>query len=133
MDKRTLDIITTAMLAAIPLIVYFWAAIEQILPPEYLVASNIILAAISQYTSNKRVVEAVETVKKWIYFDYLTTILLTVAPWILYFQPQIMGAVPVEYVGIVSFLLAVLSQWAADKRENKSVPVEEVIADADTA
>lgn len=120
MDKRTLDVLTTLSLAVIPLLLYFWTAIEAIIPPAYLVISTLILAVISQYAANQRVTEAVETVKKWIYFDYLTTILLTIWPLVLAFQPQIMGAIPVAYAGAGTFILAVISQWVADKREEKS-------------
>lgn len=119
-DKRTLDVLTTLFLAVIPLLLYFWTAIESIVPPAYLLISTLILAVISQYAANQRVTEAVETVKKWIYFDYLTTILLTVWPLVLAFQPQIMGAIPVAYAGVGSFILAVLSQWVADQREEKA-------------
>lgn len=121
LDKRQIDILTTLVLGAIPPIVWILALLQGLyIPPEYAVAMTIILAALSQYTSNQRVKEATETLKKWIYFDYLTTILLTIWPWILYLQPQIMGRIPIAYAGAGSFIFMVLSQYVAEKRAEKA-------------
>lgn len=121
MDKRTIDILTTLSLGGIPLIVWLLALLQGInIPIIYVGIISIILATLSQYTSNIRVREATETVKKWARLDYLTTILLTIWPWILYFQPQIMGQIPVAYAGIGSFIFMVLSQYVAEKRAEKA-------------
>lgn len=121
MDKRTIDIITTLLLGIVPFIVWLIALMQNIeIPLQYVAVLSLILAALSQYTSNQRVKEAEETVKKWIRYDYLTTILLTVWPWILFFQPQIMAQIPVAYGGIGTFIFLVLSQWAAEEREKQA-------------
>lgn len=121
MDKRTIDIITTLALGVIPLIVWLLAMIQGInIPVIYVGIVSILLAVLSQYTSNQRVRDATETVKKWVRLDYLTTILLTIWPWILYLQPQIMGQIPAAYAGIGSFIFMVLSQYVAEKRSEKA-------------
>lgn len=135
MDKRQLDILTTVALMLFGLVLYFWTAIQEILPPEYLVAGTLAIGVISQLTSEQRVREATETVKRWIYFDRLTTILLVAWPIVLLFQDNILGAIPVAYVGAGSFILATVSQWVAEKRAEKAdtptpimddtIPVEE--------
>lgn len=125
MDKRTIDILTTLLLGVIPLIVWLLALLQGVnIPAQYVSITSIILAALSQYTSNSRVQEATETVKKWVRLDYLTTILLTIWPWILYFQPQIMGQIPAAYAGAGSFIFMILSQYVAEKRaENADTPL----------
>ncbi|WJI09172.1 hypothetical protein FGU46_03230 [Methanobacterium sp. CWC-01] len=123
LDKRQIDILTTVGLVVFGIIAYFLAAITGILPPEYATALVLIVGVISQLTSEARVREATETFKKWIYFDRLTTILLMAWPIVLIFQDTIMGAIPVAYVGAGSFIFAVISQYVADKREEKSEPV----------
>lgn len=125
MEPRTKDIITTVGLVVFGLIAYFLAEITGILPPEYAAALVIVVGVISQLTSEARVKEATETFKKWIYFDRLTTILLVAWPIILLFQDQIMGSLPLTYVGAGSFIFAVISQYVADKREEKSEPITE--------
>jgi len=120
MDKRQLDILTTVALMLFGLVLYFWTAIQEILPPEYLVAGTLAIGIVSQLTSNARVKEATEVVKKWIYFDYITSFLLVAWPIVLLFQDNILGAIPVAYVGAGSFILATISQWVADKRAEKS-------------
>ncbi len=125
LDKRQIDILTTVGLVIFGIVAYFLAAITGVLPPAYATAIVLIVGVISQLTSEARVREATETFKKWIYFDRLTTILLIAWPIILLFQDTIMGALPVAYVGAGSFIFAVISQYVADKREEKSEPITE--------
>jgi membrane glycosyltransferase len=118
--KEFVDIGTTLLLASVPLtlllISYFYAYI----PPEYIALVTIVLAILSQYTSNQRVKDSVETVKKWIRWDYITTILLVVWPIIASIQPQLLVNVPPALLGLVTALFAITSQWVADKREENS-------------
>ncbi len=115
-DKRQIDILTTIGLVLFGIITYFLSAITGALPPEYAAALIIVVGIISQLTSEQRVREATETLKKWIYFDRITTILLVAWPIVLLFQDQIMTNIPLSYVGIGSFIFAVVSQWVAEKR-----------------
>ena len=124
LDKRQLDILTTSALALFGIIAYFLADITGILPPTIATALVLVVGVISQLTSEQRVREATETLKKWIYFDRITTILLVAWPIVLLFQDQIMASIPLSYVGIGSFIFAVVSQWVAEKRaENADTPL----------
>ncbi len=124
LDKRQLDILTTSALALFGIIAYFLADITGILPPTIATALVLVVGVISQLTSEQRVREATETLKKWIYFDRITTILLVAWPIVLLFQDQIMTSIPLSYVGIGSFIFAVVSQWVAEKRaENADTPL----------
>lgn len=125
LNKRSWDIITTVLLALIPLILYFQEVIGLYVPAAYIVVVNLVLAALSQYAANRRVKDAVETVKRWEIFDYLTTILLLVAPLILALQSVILQHTPDIYLPVVSLILAGLSQFVTDKRVKKSEPVDE--------
>ena len=135
MELRTKDILTTLALAVFGLIAYYLAEITGALPPEYAVAFVLAFGVISQLTSEQRVREATETVKRWIYFDRITTLLLVAWPIVLLFQDNILGAIPVAYVGAGSFILATVSQWVAEKRAEKAdtptpimddtIPIEE--------
>lgn len=121
--KEIQDKGTTLLLACVPLtlllISYFYAYI----PPAYIALVTIILAILSQYTSNQRVKDSVETVKKWIRWDYITTILLVVWPILVSVQPQLLVYVPPAFLGIVTALFAIISQYVADKREENSEQV----------
>ena len=131
MDKRTIDIITTLALGIVPFIVWLIALMQNInIPIQYVMVVSLVLAFLSQYTSNQRVKEAEETVKKWIRYDYLTTILLTAWPYVLFFQPQIMAQIPVAYAGIGTFIFMVLSQWAAEEREKQAQSIPAVPTEA---
>lgn len=118
--KEFYDKATTVLLACVPLtlllINYFYAHI----PAGYIAAVTIVLVILSQNASNRRVQDSVETVKKWIRWDYITSILLGVWPIVVAFQPQIMVYVPAVYIGIVTGIFAIVSQYVADKREENS-------------
>ena len=120
MELRTKDILTTLALAVFGLIAYYLAEITGALPPEYAVAFVLAFGVISQLTSEQRVREATETLKKWIYFDRITTLLLVAWPIVLIFQDQIMASIPLTYVGIGTFIFATISQYVAEKREEKA-------------
>jgi membrane glycosyltransferase len=106
--KEFQDNATTLLLACVPLalllISYFYAYI----PPEYIALVTIFLAFLSQYTSNQRVKDSVEIVKKWIRWDYITTILLAVWPLIVTFQPQILVYVPPALLGFVTVIFTII-------------------------
>ena len=118
--KEFVDIGTTLLLASMPLALLLISFFYAYIPPEYIAMVTIILAILSQYTSNQRVKDSVETVKKWIRWDYITTILLVVWPIIASIQPQLLVNVPPALLGLVTALFAITSQWVADKREENS-------------
>lgn len=118
--KEFEDIGTTLLLACVPLamilISYFYAYI----PAEYIVFVTLVLAILSQLASNKRTKDSVETVKKWMRWDYITTILLAVWPIVLTVQPQLLIYVPPAFLGIVTAIFTIISQYVANKREVNS-------------
>jgi len=118
--KEFEDIGTTLLLACVPLamilISYFYAYI----PAEYIVFVTLALAILSQLASNKRTKDSVETVKKWMRWDYITTILLAVWPIVLTVQPQLLIYVPPAFLGIVTAIFTIISQYVANKREENS-------------
>lgn len=118
--KEFVDIGTTLLLACVPLalllISYFYAHI----PTEYIALVTLVLAILSQYASNQRVKDSVEIVKKWIRWDYITTILLALWPIVVSFQPQLLVYVPPALIGFVTALFALISQFVANKREENS-------------
>ena len=122
--KKAFDILTTVVLALVPLSLLLVSFFIVYIPPEYIALVTLGIAIISQQASNQRVKDSVETVKKWIRWDYITTILLAVWPIIVVYQPQIMVYVPTGLIIIVSGLFAFVSQWVADKREETSLTLE---------
>lgn len=118
--KEIQDIGTTILLACVPLVLILISYFYAYIPAEYIVGVTIVLALLSQYTSNQRVKDSVETVKKWIRWDYITTILLIVWPILVSVQPQLLVYVPPALLGIVTALFAIISQYVADKREENS-------------
>lgn len=118
--KEIQDIGTTLLLACVPLalllISYFYAYI----PPAYIVLVTLVLAILSQLASNKRTKDSVELVKKWIRWDYITTILLAVWPIVVALQPQLMIYVSPTMIGFITALFAIVSQYVAGKREENS-------------
>ena len=122
--KRVWDILTTLIFAFVPLTLIVISYLVVYIPPEYIALVALVTALLSQYTSNQRVKDSVETVKKWIRFDYLTTILVAVWPIIIAYQPQLMVQVPPVLIIPVTIIFAILSQFVADKREsNSTLPV----------
>lgn len=118
------DILTTLVLALVPLSLLLVSFFIAYIPPEYIALVTLAIAIISQQASNQRVKDSVETVKKWIRWDYITTILLAVWPIVVAYQPQIMVYVPASLIIIMSGLFAFVSQWVANKREETSTTLE---------
>lgn len=122
--KEAYDILTTVVLALVPLSLLMVSFFIVYIPPEYIALVTLAIAIISQQASNQRVKDSVEIVKKWIRWDYITTILLAVWPIVVAYQPQIMVYVPTSLIIIVAGLFAFVSQWVADKREETSTTLE---------
>lgn len=122
-NTKLLDGLTTVLLALPAIILIFSGAIQKYAPPEYVAILMIFLAVISQLAAGERSKFAVDTIKKWKYFDYLTTIFLAAYPAVLVYQDQILAQVPVEYKIIVLIILAGLSQAASNLRVNKAEPI----------
>ncbi|KAF5046212.1 hypothetical protein DSECCO2_473120 [anaerobic digester metagenome] len=118
--KEIQDIGTTLLLACVPLVLLLISFFYAYIPAEYIVAVTIALAILSQLASNKRTKDSVETVKKWIRWDYITTVLLMVWPIIVALEPQLMIYVSPTMIGFVTALFALISQYVADKREENS-------------
>lgn len=117
MNWKIRDVVTTLLLACVPLTLLLISYFYTNIPAEYIALVTLVLAILSQYSSNKRVQESVETVKKWIRWDYITTFLLAAWPIIVAYQPQILLYISPSWVGFVSAIFAVISQCVADLRE----------------
>ncbi|MBF4474549.1 hypothetical protein [Methanobacterium formicicum] len=118
--KGIYDIVTTLLLACVPtvlVLIYFFIAY---IPPAYIFLVTAILTILSQHASNQRVKDSVEIVKKWIRWDYITTILLAVWPIVVLYQPELMSYVPAFLVVFVTGIFTITSQWVANKREETS-------------
>ncbi len=118
--KGIYDVVTTLLLACVPtvlVLIYFFIAY---IPPAYIFLVTAILTILSQHASNQRVKDSVEIVKKWIRWDYITTILLAVWPIVVLYRPQLMSYVPAFLVVFVTGIFTITSQWVANKREETS-------------
>ncbi|WP_321422780.1 hypothetical protein [uncultured Methanobacterium sp.] len=120
---KLLDGLTTILLALPAIILIFSGSIQAYAPPGYLIILMVLLAFVSQLAAGERSRFAVENIKKWKYFDYLTTIFLAAFPIVLQYQDQILSQVPVEYKIFVLILLAGLSQYASNLRVQKTEPM----------
>lgn len=122
-NTNLLDGLTTVLLAAPAVILIFKGSIEAYAPPEYLAIIMLFLAVVSQLAAGERSRFAVDKIKKWKYFDYLTTIFLAIYPFLIGYQDQLLNQLPPSWkiVGLVFF--AGLSQYAANKRVQKAEPV----------
>lgn len=122
-SSKLLDGLTTILLAIPSIILIFGGPIQKYAPPEYLAVLMIFLAVISQLAANERSKLAVDTIKKWKYFDHLTTFFLAFYPFIVGYQDQLLAQLPPgwQVLGLVFF--AGLSQWAANKRIQNSDPI----------
>jgi hypothetical protein len=78
------------------------------------------MAFISQYASNQKLKIVLRLFKKWIRFDYLTTLLLAVWPIILAYQSQIIAFSPPALTVVVTGLFGFVSQWVAEKRNENA-------------
>lgn len=110
------DVGTTVLLALVPLSLIIISYLVVYIPPEYIIIATILTGILSQYAANQRVKDSVETVKKWIRFDYLTTILLMAWPIIVVLQPQLMLYIPSQLIVPVTILFTILSQFVTEKR-----------------
>jgi len=122
-SSKLLDGLTTILLALPSVILIFGCPIEEYAPPEYLAVLMLFLAVISQLAANERSKFALDTIKKWKYFDYLTTFFLAVYPFIAGYEDQLLAQLPPGWkvLGLVFF--AGLSQWAANKRIQNAEPI----------
>ena len=122
-STKLLDGLTTILLAIPSIILIFGGPIQEYAPPEYLAVFMLLIAVISQLAANERSKLAVDTIKKWKYFDYLTTLFLAVYPFIVGYQDQLLAQLPPgwQVLGLVFF--AGLSQWAANKRIQTADPI----------
>ena len=127
--KKFYDIVTTLIFGLVPLTLLVISYTLIYIPPEYIVLVTMITGIISQYASNQRVKDSVETVKKWIRFDYLTTILLAIWPILVAYQPQIMLQIPGQLIIPVTIIFTIISQWVAEKREINGEPITVGITD----
>lgn len=118
--KKLWDILTTVILASVPLALLLISYFIAYIPPEYIALVTLVLAILSQQASNQRVKDSVEIVKKWIRWDYITTILLVVWPIIAAYQSQLMVQIPPALIIPVTIIFTIISQYVADKREETS-------------
>lgn len=125
MDIVLKDRLTTVGYALIPLLLLVISYTLVYIPPEYIVVVTIIVGALSQYATNQRVKDSVEIVKKWVRFDYLTTILVGIWPVIGALQPQILSNTPALLLIPVTILFAILSQFVAEKRAANSELIQD--------
>nr|WP_319372472.1 hypothetical protein [uncultured Methanobacterium sp.] len=114
--KMVFDVGTTILLALVPLTLILISYLVTYIPPEYIIIVTVLTGILSQYASNRRVKDSVETVKKWIRFDYLTTILLMAWPVIVVLQPQLMVYIPTQLIVPVTIGFTILSQFVTEKR-----------------
>lgn len=114
--KVVFDVGTTVLLALVPLSLIVISYLVVYIPPEYIIIATILTGILSQYAANQRVKDSVESVKKWIRFDYLTTILLMAWPVIVVLQPQLMLYIPSQLIVPVTILFTILSQFVTEKR-----------------
>lgn len=114
--KMVFDVGTTILLALVPLTLILISYLVTYIPPEYIILVTVLTGILSQYASNRRVKNSVETVKKWIRFDYLTTILLMAWPVIVVLQPQLMVYIPAQLIVPVTICFTILSQFVTEKR-----------------
>jgi len=114
--KVVFDVGTTVLLALVPLSLIIISYLVVYIPPEYIIIATILTGILSQYAANQRVKDSVETVQKWIRFDYLTTILLMAWPIIVVLQPQLMLYIPSQLIVPVTILFTILSQFVTEKR-----------------
>lgn len=114
--KMVFDVGTTILLAFVPLTLILISYLVTYIPPEYIILVTVLTGILSQYASNRRVKDSVETVKKWIRFDYLTTILLMAWPVIVVLQPQLMVYIPAQLIVPVTIGFTILSQFVTEKR-----------------
>lgn len=114
--RMVFDVGTTILLALVPLTLILISYLVTYIPPEYIILATVLTGILSQYASNRRVKDSVETVKKWIRFDYLTTILLMAWPVIVVLQPQLMVYIPPQLIVPVTIGFTILSQFVTEKR-----------------
>ncbi|KYC53889.1 MAG: hypothetical protein AMQ22_00089 [Candidatus Methanofastidiosum methylothiophilum] len=119
MNLKFFDWITTILLALIPVILFFQVVILGYVndySPELLIAVQLFLAILSKYASDKRVTEAVETIKRLGYVTWILNVVYAVAPIVILYQAVIMGAIPAVYVPIAVLVFAVLYQITTEQR-----------------
>ena len=88
------------------------------IPFQYLIVIQLVLAIINQFVGNSRVTEAVEEVKHWKWFDYITSILFLFAPLILMFQQTLMNNIPVAAIPFATVAFGMLSTFVNERRVN---------------
>lgn len=125
--QRFYDYVTTFLLALVPIILIFQSYITQVVPASVLIVATLILAILSQYAGNRRVKDAVETVKTWKWVHYGLTILMALLPIITTYQVDILGAIPSGLVVPATLLLGFATQYASGERveQANSQPIEE--------
>lgn len=119
MNLKLLDWITTILLALIPVILFFQVVILGYVndySPELLIAVQLFLAILSKYASDRRVTEAVDTIKRLGYVTWFLNVVYAVAPIVILYQAVIMGSVPAVYVPVAVVIFAILYQITTEQR-----------------